>query len=121
MDYYATLKTGLRLYASTRINPILLTRSPETALYSPGRKDLVQEIKSYKIVGRDGGGQNPEVGVLLGHEQTAGSCYGYRRHHCCLKRATSAFVPSARPSVVKEQDPVGKGFWELWSSGFYFL
>ena len=68
-----------------------------------------------------GGGQNPEVGVLLGHEQTAGSCYGYRRHHCCLKRATSTFVPSARPSVVKEQDPVGKGFWELWSSGFYFL
>ena len=56
MDYYATLKTGLRLYASTRINPILLTRSPETALYSPGRKDLVQEIKSYKIVGREGGG-----------------------------------------------------------------
>ena len=50
------MKTGLRLYASTLINPILLTRSPETALYSPGRKDLVQEIKSYEIVGRDGVG-----------------------------------------------------------------
>ena len=66
-----------------------------------------------------GGGRNPEVGVLLGHEWTAGSRYGYRRHRCCLKRATSAFVPSACPSVVKEQDPAGKGFWELWSSGFF--
>lgn len=114
-------KDGPRLHASTWINPSLLILSPETILYISSQKGLVQEIRSYTIVGRDGRGRNPEMGMLLGNQNIAGSHYGYHRHHRYLRKSEIHLVPLSSCRWSWNRNPVGKRFWGLWPSGFYFL
>ena len=97
MDHYATVKTGLRLCASAWINPILLTWSPETLYIVLAGRIYDRKSSPMKLLEGMGGGRNPEVGLLLGNQDTAGSRYGYWRHRCCLRKSDVRLCPHCPP------------------------
>lgn len=53
---------GTGLHTWTWINSSLLIRKPETILHIFSRKSWIQEIRSYKIIGRDREGAKPKGG-----------------------------------------------------------